>query len=100
MADIPRLSLSALRDPRDLVRAHCAPSSTSTEATLTEANDARAQAAPSGATRSSAKRQGTERPADARPGDSQGDRPPPPETLLRLPQRQNAAVRRQQPPIE
>ena len=43
-------------------------------------------------------RQGTERPADARPGDSQGDRPPPPETLLRLPQRQNAAVRRQQPP--
>jgi hypothetical protein len=43
---------------------------------------------------------GRNRPAEARPGDSQGDRPPPPETLLRLPQRQNAAVRRQQPPIE
>ena len=35
---------------------------------------------------------------DDLPEISQGDRPPPPETLLRLPQRQNAAVRRQQPP--
>jgi hypothetical protein len=31
IVDIPRLSLSALRELRDLVRAHCVPSSTSTE---------------------------------------------------------------------